>query len=104
MERVATDVLGSLPETERRNKYILIAMDYLSKWPEAYALPDQEVVTVADVLVSQFFHRFGVPAELHSDQGRNFESLVFQEICTLLGIHKTWTTSLHPQSDGMVER
>ena len=53
--------------------------------------------------MSQFFSRFGVPGELHSNQGRNFESSVFQEVCTLLGIHKTRTTALHPQSDGMVE-
>lgn len=104
MERVAIDVLGPLPETDQGNKYILIAMDYFSKWPEAYALPNQETVTVANVLVSQFFSRFGVPGELHSDQGRNFESSVFQEVCTLLEIHKTRTTALHPQSDGMVER
>lgn len=40
---------------------------------------------------------------LHSDQGRNFESFVFAEMCRLLGIRKTRTTLLHPQSDGMVE-
>ena len=44
-------------------------MDCFSKWPEAYALPNQEAVTVADVIVSQFFIWFGVPDELHSDQG-----------------------------------
>ena len=104
MERVAIDVLGPFTETNSGNKYILIAMDYFSKWPEACALQNQEAVTVANVLVSQFFSRFGVPAKLHSDQGRNFESLVFREVCTLLGIHKTRTTTLHPQSDVMVER
>ena len=69
IECVAIDVLGPLPETQQGNKYILIAMDYFSKWPEAYALPNQEAVTVPDVLVSQFFSLFGVPGELHSDQG-----------------------------------
>ena len=48
--------------------------------------------------------RFGVPLSLHSDQGQNFESTVFTEMCRLLGIHKTRTTPLHPQSDGMIER
>ena len=44
--------------------------------------------------------RFGVPKELHSDQGRNFESSLFNQMCEILGIHKTRTTTLHPQSDG----
>ena len=42
--------------------------------------------------------------ELHSDQGREFESNVFPECCELLGVQKTRTTPLHPQSDGMVKR
>ena len=69
-------------------------MDYFSKWPEAYALPNQEATTVAEALVK----------ELVCDQGRNFESAVFGEMCNLLGMTKTQTTPLHPQSDGMVER
>ncbi len=104
MERIALDVLGPLPETENGNKYLLITMDYFTKWPEAYPLPNQEASTVADVLVKEFICRFGVPLEIHSDQGRNFESKLFAEICRLLGMKKTRTTPLHPQSDGMVER
>lgn len=48
--------------------------------------------------------RFGVPLELHSDQGTNFESAVFAEMCRVLGISKTRTTAYNPKSDGMVER
>lgn len=103
-ERIAIDVAGPFPQTEDGNKYVLVAMDYFSKWPEVYAIPNQEATTVARVLVDNLVCRFGVPLELHSDQGRNFESHVFQELCRLLGIHKTRTTALHPQSDGMVER
>ena len=104
MERLAVDVMGPLPETDSGNKYLLIAMDYFSKWPEAYPLPDQEAYSVAEVLVRELVSRFGVPLSIHSDQGRNFESTLFQEMCKLLGIEKTRTTPLHPQSDGMVER
>ena len=104
MERVAIDILGPLPTSEEGNKYLLIAADYFTKWVEAYAIPNQEAVTVADVLVKEFVCRYGVPLFIHSDQGRNFESAVFGEMCRLLGISKTRTTPLHPQSDGMVER
>ena len=103
-ERIAIDIAGPFPVTKDGNKYILVAMDYFSKWPEAYAIPNQESVTVAQVLVDNLICRFGVPLEIHSDQGRNFESGVLQQICNLLGMHKTRTTALHPQSDGMVER
>ena len=79
-------------------------MDYFTKWPEAYPLLNQEAITVAKVLVEEMVCRFGVPLESHSDQGRNFESLVFSEMCRILRIRKTWTTPPNPQSDGMVER
>ncbi|KAK2899936.1 hypothetical protein Q8A73_013065 [Channa argus] len=104
MERVGVDILGPFPTTEAGNRYILVAMDYFTKWPEAYAVPDQTATTAAQRLVEDMFSRFGVPEELHSDQGRNFESQLFAEVCQRLGVRKTRTTPLHPQSDGLVER
>ena len=104
LERVAVDVVGPLPTTHRGNKYILVAMDYFTRWPEAYALPNQEARLVAQALVEGFFTRFGTPRELHTDQGRNFESELLRSVCELLQIYKTRTTPLRPQSDGMVER
>ena len=104
MEGIALDVLGPLTLTEQGNKYILVVADYFSKWTEAFPMPDQESSTVADFLVKEFISRFGVPLLIHSDQGRNFESALFFEICHLLGMKKTRTMPYHPQSDGMVER
>ncbi|CAL9701640.1 unnamed protein product [Knipowitschia caucasica] len=104
MERVGVDILGPFPVTDTGNRYVLVAMDYFTKWPEAYAVPDQSAATTAGRLVDEMFTRFGVPSELHSDQGRNFESQVFSEVCRLLAIKKARTTLLHPQSDGLVER
>ena len=48
--------------------------------------------------------RYGCPQEIHSDQGSQFESQIFQEMCKLLEINKPRTTAYHPQSDGMIER
>ena len=61
LERVALDILGPLPDSDRGNKYILIIGDYFSKWTEAYAIPNQEATTVARVLVEEFVARFGIP-------------------------------------------
>ena len=104
MERLAMDILGPLPLTPRGNKFVLVVTDYFTKWTESYAIPSQEATTVAEKLVSEFVCRFGVPREIHSDQGSNFESKVMAEVCKLLDIEKTRTTPLHPQSDGQVER
>ena len=104
MERIGIDVLGPFPRTEKGNRYILTAMDYFTKWPEAYSLPNQEAETIVDALVEGMFSRFGAPEVIHTDQGRNFESRVFKAMCEKLGSHKTRTTPLHPQSDGLVER
>jgi len=103
-ERIGLDVLGPFPASTRGNKFLLVVMDYFSKWPEAWPIPNMAAETCASALVENWVARFGVPMEVHSDQGRCFESSVFQEICKNLGIHKTRTTPMHPQSDGMVER
>lgn len=89
-ERIAIDVAGPFLTTTN-NKY----MDYICKWPEAYAITTQEASKQAQVLVDNLVCRFGVPLELHLDQGRNFESRVFLELCCLLDITKTSTTPLH---------
>ncbi|KAJ8881171.1 hypothetical protein PR048_017644 [Dryococelus australis] len=66
-ERMAVDILGLLPVTKRRNQYLLVVQDYFTKWSE------------------YVFLRFGVPLELHSDQGRNFDAAVFQEMTKFWG-------------------
>jgi hypothetical protein len=84
-ERIAIDITGPFPERDRGNRYFLVAMDYFTKWPEVNAIPNQEATTVADVLVTNFFCRFEVPREMHSDQDRNFESRLMQKVLERLG-------------------
>ena len=104
LDRVGIDILGPLPLTQRGNKYILVATDYFTKWVEAFPVPDQTAVTCADVLLNEFFSRYGTPIQLHSDQGRNFESDLFAELCKLLEVRKTRTTPRNPRCNGQTER
>jgi len=57
-----------------------------------------------ETFLNQVVSRHGVPLEIHTDQGRNFESRVFRELSCALGIKKTRASALHPQSDSQVER
>ncbi|CAG2191492.1 unnamed protein product [Mytilus edulis] len=104
LDRVAIDVIGPLPHTRQNNKFILVIGDHFTRWMEAFPLPHQQAEKVAEKLVHEFISRFGIPLELHSDQGRNFESKIFTEVCKLLEIHKTRSTSYRPCSNGIIER
>ena len=67
-------------------------------------MPNQEAATIAEKLVSEFICRFGAPLRILTDQGRQFESKLFEEICSLLDKDKTRTNGFHPQTNGMVDR
>ena len=90
VEWIALDFVGPFPETKAGNRHLLVVLYYFTKWPKAHVLLNQEANTVASVLVNEFISRYRVPAEIHSDQGRNFEYVVLTVMCQLLG---------HPQDE-----
>ena len=104
MEEVAIDLMGPYPESEDGNKYVLVIVDSFSKWMEAYPVPNIEAKTVAERLVMEFFSRFGVPLQIKSDRGRQFDCALFEEMCTLLDIEHRMSTPFHPQGNSRVER
>ena len=104
MSVIAVDILGPLPVTNSQNMYIIVCGCYFTKWKEAFAVLNHTAAVVADKLVQEVFLRFGFPDQIHTDQGREFESDLFKSICNLLGIEKTRTCAYNAKSDGMVER
>ena len=104
MERIGLDICGPYPVSKKGHRYLMVVSCYFTKWVDAIPLKTQEAKYVASKLVNRFISILGVPLQLHTDLGSNFESKVFQEVCKLLGINKTRTTVRRPQSDGMVER
>ena len=101
-QMLAIDIL-EVPVSPNNNRYLLVIMDYFTKWAEAVPLPDQKATSITKAVI-KLCSSFGVPDVIHSDQGRNFESLLFREMLTAFGIQKSRTTAYHPQGDGMVER
>ncbi|GFV14613.1 integrase catalytic domain-containing protein [Trichonephila clavipes] len=78
-------------------------IDRFSKWPEAQPLKDITAETVAEAFFSSWVSRFGTPAILTTDRGRQFESSLFKALSKLLGVQKCRTTGYHPQANGMIE-
>ena len=104
MERIGMDICGPFIQTSRGNRVILVISDYFSKWTQAVPLPNHEASTVAEALVTHWISLWGCPYSIHTDKGTDFESKLMHELCNVLGIEKTRTTSYHPASDGQVER
>ena len=98
------DILGPLPVTARGNRYVLVVMDHFTKWPEAFALPNQEAATIARHLVDDVFCRFGAPSRLLSDRGQAFMGELLREVSAIFDVKQVHTSGYHPQTDGMVER
>ena len=101
--KCATDLIGPLPLTERKNMYILTLIDYATRWVEATALKVTTTSVVAEELLNMF-SRFGIPKILLSDGGPQFTSAVMEEVLSILGISHSVTTPYHPEANGLCER
>lgn len=77
LDRIGIDIVGPLPVTNDGNEYVIVLCDYFTKWVEAYAVPDHQALPVGDKVVNEFICTFGVPKQIHTDQGREFESELF---------------------------
>ncbi|GJV19001.1 reverse transcriptase domain-containing protein [Tanacetum coccineum] len=95
------DFMGPFPSS-RGNKYILVAVDYLSKWVEAKALPTNDARVVVKILKS-LFARFGTPRAIISDRGTHFCNDQFAKVMLKYGVTHRLSTAYHPQTSGQVE-
>lgn len=102
-EHVHIDIVGPLP-TVNGQSYLLTMVDRYTRWMEAVPLPNITAETVANNFLSTWISRFGVPLRVTTDQGRQFESDLFNQLNTFLGIDHLRTSPYHPQSNGLVER
>ncbi|GKD46980.1 reverse transcriptase domain-containing protein, partial [Tanacetum coccineum] len=95
------DFMGPFPQS-RGNKYILVVVDYVSKWVEAQALPTNDARVVVKFL-TQLFSRFGVPKALISDRGTYFCNSQLEKALQRYGVTHKLSAAYHPQSNGQTE-
>ncbi|KAG7585655.1 Ribonuclease H-like superfamily [Arabidopsis thaliana x Arabidopsis arenosa] len=97
------DFMGPFNPTSHRNKYILVAVDYVSKWVEAIASPTNDHKVVLKLFKSIIFPRFGIPKAVISDGGSHFINKVFESLLKKHGVKHKVATPYHPQTNGQVE-
>ncbi|GJV07082.1 putative nucleotidyltransferase, ribonuclease H [Tanacetum coccineum] len=95
------DFMGPFPNS-KGNKYILVAVDYVSKWVEAQALPTNDARVVIKFL-RRLFARFGVPKALISDRGTHFCNSQLEKALQKYGVTHKLSTAYHPQTNGQTE-
>ena len=97
------DLVGPLPSSQGFT-YALTCIDRFSRWPEVFPICDISADTVARAFVTGWISRFGSPARITTDQGRQFESSLFTALSAVLGAQRIRTTPYHPAANGLVER
>ncbi|KAK1419647.1 hypothetical protein QVD17_28881 [Tagetes erecta] len=95
------DFMGPFPMSQK-NRYILVAIDYVSKWVEAQALPTNDGRVVVQFL-RKLFARFGTPKALISDRGTHFCNAQMEKTLARYGVTHRLSTAYHPQTSGQVE-
>ena len=83
---------------------VLVVIDHLTRYTQAYATRTQTAQTTAKTLLDKFIVHYGLPEKILLDQGQNFESQLVADLCKLMGTQKIWTSQYYPQTNGQCER
>ena len=103
-KKVAADIIGPIiPMSDSKKQYILVVVDYGTRYPEAIALKDIKAKTIAEALW-EMWTRLGIPDQIVTDQGRQFTGTLMREVNEFLRIKHSVTAPFHPQANGLVEK
>ncbi len=102
-DRVAFDVIGPMPTSANGNRFILMVIDYFSKWAEAYTLLKHMAETVADCIVKCWIAHHRIPIRIHSDNAPEFRGHVITQLKKMFSMKGTLAMPYKPQSNGLCE-
>lgn len=98
-EMLGLDLMGPFPRSKKGNSYLLVIVDYYTKWVELFSLKDSKTPKIVSILIQDIFTRWGTPQHLLSDRGPQFTSQLLSEVCKTWGVIQKLTTSYHPQTN-----
>ena len=102
--QIGIDLVGPLPITQKGNRYIIVATDYFTKWPEAKAISKATSKEVSTFIYEEIICRHGCPQRILTDRGSHFNNQVIKELTNKFKIKHGFSTPYHPKSNGLVER
>src|SRR6266498_1161570 len=98
------NIVGSLTETSRENKYIVVAIDYFTKYPEARALANANARSVVNFIYEDIICRHGCPRKIISDRGTHFNNQVIEKLLERFKIRHNLSIPYYPKTNGLVKR
>ena len=97
------DIMGPFPTIVRQLKFLVVCIDYFTKWMEAEALATITEKNIQSFVWRNIICRYGIPRVIVSDNGKQFNNSAFRDFCSELGIKNHYSSPAHPQVNGQVE-
>ena len=100
---IGIDVIGPLPRTEEGNKYIVVAIDFFTKWPEAKAIKEANAKEISKFVYEEIICRHGCPKKILTDNGSEFNNQLTKNLIEKFNVQHKFSTPYHPKTNGLVE-
>ncbi|CAF4255358.1 unnamed protein product, partial [Rotaria sordida] len=96
---IGIDIMGPFPKKARQKRFLLVIVDYFTRWIELFPLRTITSIDIAQILINELFTRYGMSTFILLDNGPQFVSLLFQNFCETVGIEQKFTVNYHPQTN-----
>ena len=97
------DIMSPFPTALRQLKFLVVGIDYFTKWVEAEPLATITEKSIRTFVWKNIICKYGIPRVLVSDNGKQFDNSVFRDFCSELGIKNHYSSPAHPQANRQVE-
>ena len=102
-DKIAIDLVTECKTSTSGNKHILTIIDHLTRWPEAFPIPDKSADTIVSTFINEYLPVHMCPQYILSDNGTEFKNSLMDQVLQQLGIDRIFSAPYHPQSNGKLE-